>query len=309
MCLINPVLIKMAILVVGTVALDTVRTPSGYAKDILGGSATYFAVSASFFSRVKLVAVAGKDFPQKFVSFLRSRGIETKGLRIEQGKTFRWSGSYTCDLNNPQTLKTELNLLSSFNPVITPEWQNEKFIFLANIDPDIQLKVLRQLSNPTLVVCDTMNYCIEHKREALRQIVNKSDILILNDAEARQFSQQDNLIKAARCLLRLGPRLVIIKRGEYGCLLIARTFSFHVPAYLLEEVRDPTGAGDTFAGGFLGYLAGCPQISESSFKKAVAYGTIMASYVVEDFSLNRLKRLTRKDIEARFKHFQLLTRF
>lgn len=299
----------MSILVVGTVALDTVQTPFGQAKEVLGGSATYFAVSASFFSKVKLVSIVGEDFPRKFIKFLQSRDIQTNGLEIRSGKTFRWSGRYSYDLNDPQTLKTQLNLLAHFNPHLSSELQNEKFIFLANIDPHIQLRLLRQLKSPQLVVCDTMNYWIEHEKEALKQVVKKSDILLLNDFEARQFSQQSNLVKAAKWLLALGPRLVIIKRGEYGCLLFARTFSFCVPAYLLEKVLDPTGAGDTFAGGFLGYLVARPNITESLFKKAIAYGTIMASYVVEDFSLNRLKSLNKKDIETRFKHFQHMTRF
>lgn len=299
----------MSILVVGTVALDTVQTPFGQAKEVLGGSATYFAVSASFFSKVKLVSIVGEDFPRKFIKFLQSRDIQTNGLEIRSGKTFRWSGRYSYDLNDPQTLKTQLNLLAHFKPHLSGELQNEKFIFLANIDPHIQLRLIGQLKSPQLVVCDTMNYWIEHEKEALKQVVKKSDILLLNDFEARQFSQQANLVKAAKWLLALGPRLVIIKRGEYGCLLFARTFSFCVPAYLLEKVLDPTGAGDTFAGGFLGYLAARPKITESLFKKAIAYGTIMASYVVEDFSLNRLKRLKKKDIETRFKHFQRMTRF
>lgn len=299
----------MSILVVGTVALDTVQTPFGKVKNVLGGSATYFAVSASFFSKVKLVAVVGKDFPKKFITFLESRGINTKGLEIKKGKTFRWAGRYTYDLNNPQTLKTELNLLSHFNPSIPFDYQNEKIIFLANIDPDIQLRVLKQLSSPKLVVADTMNYWIEHKKEALKHVFKKSDILVLNDSEAREFSQESNLIKAGRTLLACGPRLVIIKRGEYGCLLFSRTFSFYVSAYLLEKSLDPTGAGDTFAGGFLGYLATRPRITESSFKKAIVYGTIMASYVVEDFSLDRLRKLNRKNIEDRFRKFQRLTRF
>lgn len=299
----------MSILVVGTVALDTIETPFGKVKNALGGSAAYFAVAASFFTRVKLIAVVGKDFPQGFISFLQSKDIDTKGLEIKKGKTFRWSGRYTFDLNNPQTLKTELNLLARFNPNISSSYQNEQFIFLANIDPHIQLKVLNQLKSCKLVVCDTMNYWIEHKRELLKKVINKSDILILNDSEARQFSGQANLIKAATWLMALGPRLVIVKRGEYGCSLFSRTFSFYVPAYLLEDVLDPTGAGDTFAGGFLGYLSTCQKITESSFKKAIAYGTIMASFAVEDFSLNRLKRLDRKHIEVRFKKFQQLTRF
>lgn len=299
----------MSILVVGTVALDTVQTPFGKAKNVLGGSATYFAISASFFSKAKLVSVVGKDFPRKFITFLQSRGVDTKGLQIKKGKSFRWSGRYTFDLNNPQTLRTELNLLSHFNPSLPCGYHNEKFVFLANIDPQIQLDVLRQLKAPELVVCDTMNYWIEHKKETLKRVLKRSDILLLNDSEARELTGESNLIKAAKWLFALGPHLVIIKRGEYGCLLFSHTFSFYVPAYLLKEVRDPTGAGDTFAGGLLGYLAACPKITELSLKKAIVYGTIMASYVIEDFSLNRLIGLRKKDIEARFREFRRKTRF
>ncbi len=299
----------MSILVVGTVALDAVQTPFGKVDNVLGGSATYSAVAASFFSKAKLVAVVGKDFPKKFIASLRAKAIDTAGLQIKKGKTFRWSGRYTYDLNNAQTLKTELNLLSSFNPKLPLSYRNEDFVFLANIDPHIQLKVLGQLNRPKLVVSDTMNYWIEHQKKALRQVIKKTDILVLNDAEAREFSEEVNLIKAAKALLGFGPRLVIIKRGEYGCSLFSRTFSFYVPAYLLESTLDPTGAGDTFAGGFLGYLAACKRISETSFKKAVAFGSIMASYAVEDFSLNRLFSLQRSDVETRFKDFQRLTRF
>lgn len=299
----------MSILVVGTVALDTVQTPFGKARSVLGGSASYSATAASFFTKVKLVSIAGGDFPRKFINFFQARDIDTKGLEIKKGKTFRWKGFYTYDFNSAQTLKTELNLLARFNPQLPLGYRNEKFIFLANIDPHIQLQVLKQIKAPHLVVCDTMNYWIEHEKAALKRVVKKSDILVLNDAEAREFSQQSNLIKAAKWLLTLGVRLVIIKRGEYGCLLFSRSCSFCIPAYLLEAVLDPTGAGDTFAGGFLGYLATCPKISESAFKKATVLGSIMASYVVEDFSLNRLKRLKKKDINHRFKKFQCLTRF
>lgn len=299
----------MSILVVGTVALDTVRSPAGQVRDVLGGSATYSAVSASFFSKVRLLSIAGKDFPEKFIIFFRSRGIDTKGLQIENGKTFRWSGSYVHDLNRVKTLKTELNLLSDFHPVLDPDFRNEKIIFLANIDPDIQLEVLNQLSSPRLVISDTMNYWIEHKGRKLKEVIKRSNILILNDAEARQLSRQSNLIKSAKWLLTLGPQLIIIKRGEYGCLLFSNTFSFYTPAYLLENVLDPTGAGDTFAGGFLGFLASSPRITKSTFRKAAVIGTIMASYVVEDFSLNRLKKLNKKDIQTRFNNFQYMTRF
>lgn len=299
----------MGILVVGTVALDTVQTPFAKVKNILGGSAAYFAVSASFFNKVKLFSIAGKDFPRKFINFLQSRDIDIKGLLIKRGKTFRWSGRYTYDFNNAETIKTELNLLTQFNSHLPLDYRNEKFVFLANIDPHIQLKVLKQLKAPKLVVADTMNYWIEHEKAALKRVIKRSDILILNDSEAREFSQQANLIKAAKFLLTLGPRLIIIKRGEFGCLLLSRTSLFYVPAYLLENVLDPTGAGDTFAGGFLGYLAGCQKVTETAFRKAIAFGTIMASYVVEDFSLNRLKKLSKKEVETRFKDFQRMTRF
>lgn len=299
----------MSILVVGTVALDTVQTPFCKAKDALGGSATYSSLSASFFTNVKLVSIAGKDFPRKYINLLESKGIDTQGLEIKNGKTFRWSGRYGYNLNHVETLKTELNLLTSFQPKLNPEQQNEEFVFLANIDPHVQMKVYKQLKKPKLVVLDTMNYWIEHEQKALKKIIKKSDILVVNDGEARELSQHSNLIKAAKSLLALGPSLVIIKRGEYGCSLFSRTFSFYIPAYLLESPYDPTGAGDTFAGGFLGYLAKCNKITESCFKKAVAYATVMSSYVVEDFSVNRLKKLTKKDIESRFKSFQEKTRF
>lgn len=299
----------MSILVVGTVALDTVKTPFGKVKNVLGGSAAYFAVSASFFHKVHMVSIAGTDFPQKFIGFLQSRYIDTKDLQIKRGKTFKWSGSYTYDLNTAQTLKTELNLLAQFKPQIAEENRNKKFVFLANIDPHIQLSVLKQVKNPQLVVADTMNYWIEHEKEALKRVVKKSDILILNDAEAREFSRESNLIKAAKVLLNQGPQLVIIKRGEYGSLLFGRNFSFCIPAYLLENVLDPTGAGDTFAGGFLGFIAASPKINESVLKKAVVFGTVMSSYVVEDFSLNRLKKLKKKDIQKRFDNFQRMTSF
>ncbi|MBN3038826.1 MAG: sugar kinase [Candidatus Omnitrophica bacterium] len=299
----------MSILVVGTVALDNVTTPFGKVKNALGGSATYSAVSASFFGKVKLVGIVGKDFPRQFISFLISHNIDTNGLDIARGKTFSWSGKYTFDLNNPQTLKTELNLLARFNPNIPEEYKKERFLFLANIDPHVQLSVLKQLYRPKLVVADTMNYWIEHEKKALKKVMQKSDILVVNDAEAREFSGESNLLKAAKALLAHGPLLVIIKRGEHGCSLFSPSFTFHIPAYLLEDLADPTGAGDTFAGGFLGYLASCSRINEGTFKKAIAYGTIMASFVVEDFSLNRLKKITKKDIQARFIHFRKMTRF
>ncbi|MFH0790343.1 MAG: PfkB family carbohydrate kinase [Candidatus Omnitrophota bacterium] len=299
----------MSMLVVGTVALDSVQTPAGKVDDVLGGSASYSAVSASFFTKVKLVSIAGEDFPEKHLDFFRGRKIDVRGLQLEKGKTFKWSGYYGCDLNNAQTLKTELNLLSGFSPNLPDEYKQEKFIFLANIDPLIQMRVLNQINKPKLVICDTMNYWITNRREALKDIVRKIDVLVLNDSEAREFAQQSNLVKAAETLLTLGPRLIIIKRGEYGCLLFSSNFVFSIPAYLLAEVTDPTGAGDTFAGAFLGYLADCAEITESSFRKAIVYGTIMSSFIVEDFSLDRLRKLDRTDIEKRFSEFQQMTSF
>ncbi|UCB57387.1 MAG: sugar kinase [Candidatus Omnitrophota bacterium] len=299
----------MSILVVGTVALDTVQTPFGKVKNALGGSASYSALSASFFSKVKLSSIVGSDFPQEFITLFQRRGIDTEGLDIKKGKTFRWSGFYSYDLNTAQTLKTELNLLSHFNPDISGDYQDAKFVLLANISPHVQLEVIRQLKGPRLIVCDTMNYWIEHEQKPLKQVIKKSDILILNNSEARELTQESNLIKAGKALLALGVRLVIVKKGEYGCSLFSRGSSFSIPAYLLENVLDPTGAGDTFAGGFLGYLAACPKITESSFKAAIVIGTIMSSYVVEDFSLNRLNKLKKEDIRNRFEAFQRMTNF
>jgi len=299
----------MSVLVVGTVALDTVQTPFGHVQAALGGSATYSATAASFFSQTKLVAIVGKDFPEKFIAQLRSRQIDTAGLEIRTGKTFHWSGLYTEDLSNPQTLKTELNLLAQFDPQLPENYTKEKFVFLANVDPEIQLKVLNQLKQPEIVVCDTMNYWIENKIEMLKKVIQKSDILVVNDAESRLLTNESNLLKAAKLLLSLGPKLVIIKRGEFGCALFSDSLVFTLPAYLLEVVRDPTGAGDTFAGGFLGYLSSRSKITDSVLKEAVAYGTIMASYVVDDFSLNRMEKLTKTEIEERLEKFRCLTTF
>lgn len=294
----------MSILVVGSVALDTVKTPLGKAKDVLGGSATYFSASASFFSKVNLVAVVGNDFPGKYITLLKKRNIDLKGLLTDKGKTFRWSGAYGWDFNDPKTLSTCLNVFSSFNPKIPQEYKKSKYLFLANIDPEIQENVLEQMARPKLVVCDTMNYWIENKRSRLLRLLKKVDIFLLNESEARELTEEASLIKAARSIIKFGPKKVIIKRGEHGSVMVWGNSVFCIPAFLLESVFDPTGAGDTFAGGLLGYLATCKTINQANLKKSIIYGSIMATFAVEDFSLRRLVSITNSDITRRFNKFK-----
>lgn len=298
----------MSILVIGSVALDTIKTPLEKVKDVLGGSATYFSLSASFFSRVNLVAVVGSDFPARYLRLLQKSGIDLKGLAIEKGKTFRWEGEYGWDFSDPKTISTHLNVFSKFDPQIPPEYRKSNYLFLANIDPQIQENVLGQL-NPRLIICDTMNYWIENKRKYLMRLLKKVDIFLLNESEARQLTFQHSLIKAAKTLNKFGPRLVIIKKGEHGALLFSDSYIFSIPAYLLESIVDPTGAGDTFAGGVIGYLARCNKLSHLNLKKAVAYGAVMATFAVEDFSVRRLLSIDLSDIRKRFKEFQRLSCF
>jgi sugar/nucleoside kinase (ribokinase family) len=299
----------MSILVVGSVAFDTVKTPLKKSKDVLGGSATYFSISASFFSPVNLVAVVGKDFPKKYIDLFKKRGIDTQGLTIDSGRTFRWEGEYGWDFNNVKTIATHLNVFSNFNPQIPKEYKDSKYLFLANIDPQIQESVLRQVNNPKLVACDTMNHWIKNKRKELVNFLKKVDIFFLNDSEARQLSGENSLFKAAKAIFKFGPKKIIIKKGEHGALLFSKNSLFCVPAFLLEEVFDPTGAGDTFAGGVMGYLATSDKVNEKNLRKALAYGSIMATFAVEDFSLNRLVSITRTDINKRFKKFRELISF
>lgn len=299
----------MSIVVVGTVAFDTVETPFGRGEQVLGGSATYFSTSASFFTDVSLVAVVGDDFPQEHVDFLRSRSIDTSGLQRMPGKTFRWCGKYGYDLNDAQTLDTQLNVLSDFRPDLPPSFREAEYLFLANIDPELQLEVLEQVRAPRLVACDTMNFWISSKPAALAEVLRRVDIVVINEAEARQFTSQANLVKAARSIIALGCKRLVIKRGEYGVLMFTADSLFAAPAYPLEEVFDPTGAGDTFAGGFMGYLANTGDLSEEGVRQAIVFGSVMASFNVEDFSLERLKRLGYRDIERRYKSFKALTSF
>lgn len=299
----------MSLLVVGSVAFDSVATPFGQVDEVLGGSGTYFSTSASFFTEVRLVAVVGEDFPPQHRSFLESRKIDLAGLQTAPGATFRWKGKYGFDLNEAQTLETHLNVFQTFQPQLPEAYRESDFVFLANIDPELQLDVLKQVRRPQLVACDTMNYWIEGKREALLKTLPYVDILIINEAETRQLAGEPNLLKAARAVLAMGPKTLIVKRGEYGVLLVSEHTIFAAPAFPLESVYDPTGAGDTFAGGFMGYLAATRNLSEASVRKATVFGSVMASFVVEDFSLERMRSLVYEDIVERYRKVKLLTDF
>lgn len=299
----------MGILVVGSVALDSVTTPFGAAREVLGGSATYFSTAASFFASVSLVAVVGEDFPVEHLSFLRDRSINLRGLQQAKGKTFRWQGEYGFDLNQARTIETQLNVFADFLAQIPEEYQEEKIVFLGNIDPDLQREVLRQVKDPEFVAADTMNYWIEGKIDSLKETLRGVDVLMVNDAEVRELAKEPNLVKAARQILTWGPSCLVVKRGEYGALMFRSESCFSAPAFPLEAVCDPTGAGDSFAGGFVGYLANTMNFSEANIRKAVIMGSVMASFNVEDFSLNRLKSLTYSEIEARFREFKRLSHF
>jgi sugar/nucleoside kinase (ribokinase family) len=299
----------MSILVVGSVALDTVRTPFGRAEEVLGGSATYFAAAASFFAEVRLVAVVGEDFPERHLDFLRGRRVDLRGLQRVPGRTFRWAGEYGFDLNQARTLETQLNVFADFVPRIPEAYRDSEVVFLANIDPDLQRQVLGQVRRPALVAADTMNYWISSKAESLRQTLGMVDALLINDAETRQLAGEPNLVQAARKILAWGPRSLVIKRGEYGALMLHNGDWFAAPALPLEDVRDPTGAGDSFAGGFMGYLANTMNFGDGSVRKAMIMGSVMASFNVEAFSLDRLRTLTYEEIEARYRAFRQLAHF
>jgi sugar/nucleoside kinase (ribokinase family) len=298
-----------SILVVGSVALDSVQTPFGNAKEALGGSATYFSVAASFFADVRVVAVVGEDFPEEHLAFLKSRSIDLAGLVRVPGRTFRWTGEYGFDLNEAKTLETQLNVFATFQPQIPKAYTESELVFLANIDPDLQREVLGQVRAPRLVAADTMNYWINGKPEALRETLKSVDILLINDAETRQLADEPNLVRAAQTVLGWGPTSLAIKRGEYGALLVRKGGWFAAPALPLDSVFDPTGAGDCFAGGFIGYLANTMNFEEANIRKAIVMGSVMASFNVEAFSLDRLRRLTYPEIEARYKVFKRLAHF
>ncbi len=296
------------ILIIGTVALDTIETPFGKAEKTLGGSATYASFAASFFSKPALISIVGDDFPKEYIDLIKKRNIDIDGLKIA-GKTFHWDGFYEYDMNEAKTRKTELNSLEKFRVEMPEKYKNTKYVFLANIDPEQQLETLRQISKPSFVVLDTMNFWISSKMDALVEVIKKTDVLLLNDGEARQLFNTVSLVKAANEALRIGPKAVIIKKGEHGALLFTKNKHFSAPGYPLENIKDPTGCGDSFGGAFIGYLAKTKDLSESNFRKAVVYGSVVASHNAEDFGLNRLKRLTMADIEKRYREFQNMREF
>lgn len=303
--------VNVSLLVVGSVALDTVETPFGRVKDALGGSAVYISTAASFFTTpIRLVGVVGGDFPKEYFSFLESRQIDLDGLRvIQDGRTFRWSGRYHYDLNNRDTLLTELNVFSSFEPQIPDGYKRSLYVCLGNIHPNLQRRVLAQISKPRLVVGDTMNYWIETTPQELRQTLELLDVLILNDSEVRLLAKEPNLVRAAKVIRSMGPRVIIIKKGEHGALLVTEDTIFSAPAYPLENIYDPTGAGDSFAGGFIGWLAKTDDVSDGNLKRAVIYGSALASFCVERFSVDGLRELSYLKIQDRYRSFMELSRF
>lgn len=299
----------MSIIVLGTVALDTVKTPAGKRKEMLGGSASHFSMSARLFTDVDLIAVIGEDFPKRHIDFLRKKGIILTSLIKEKGRTFRWEGEYRGDLNTALTLNTELGVLSLFNPCIAEHQREIEYIFLANVDPDIQKRLLDKMKKPRLVGLDSMNFWIHHKKNSLLKLLKEVDIYVANDAEARDLSGEHNLIKAAKKLRSFGPKIIVIKKGEHGVLFYSEKFIFSLPGYPVDKVVDPTSAGDTFAGGFMGYLAKCKKTDEASLRKAIAYGTVIASFNVEAFGLEKISTLTMPEVEKRLKEFKKFMHF
>jgi sugar/nucleoside kinase (ribokinase family) len=301
----------MSLLVVGSLALDTIETPFGKVERAVGGSATYISLSASYFLQpVRLVGVVGGDFPKKEIDFLKEKEIDLEGLQVKDDeKTFFWQGKYDFDLNNRESIATELNVFANFDPVIPDSFKKSTFLCLGNINPELQKKVLEQVDKPRLVVADTMNFWIEGKYDALLEVLKRIDVLIINDSEAREISREANLIKSARKIQEMGPKTVIIKKGEHGALLFCEDKLFIAPAYPLESIYDPTGAGDSFAGGFMGYLAKTEDLSYENMKRAVIYGSTIASFSVESFSIDRIRDLSTLEIKDRFNEFKHLSDF
>jgi len=294
--------------IIGTVALDSLETPFGKVKDVIGGSATYASIAASFFSKPGILSIIGKDFPKQHIKYLNERGINTKGI-MSGDKTFRWQGFYEFDMNEAKTIRTELNALESYKVEVPENYKEAKYIFLANIDPELQLEVINSIKKPELIVMDTMNFWIEHKREQLLKTIDKADIIVLNDGEARQLFDTPNLVTAANSALKLHTKAVIIKKGEHGALLFTDNKHFNAPGYPLENIKDPTGCGDCFGGALTGYLAKTRDLSETNLRKAVVYGSVIASFNAEDFSIERLRKIKHQDIERRFKEFREIREF
>jgi len=299
----------MSVLVVGSVALDSVATPFGKRDDALGGSATYFSCAASYFDQPRIVAVVGTDFPDEHIELLRGRGVDLEGLEVREGKTFRWAGEYGYDLNQRDTLSTDLNVFEHFHPKLPNAYRGSEFVFLGNIHPSLQLEVLDQIHSPRFVACDTMNLWIETERDALCELISKVDSIVLNDSEARELSGEPSLARAARVIQDMGCLKVVIKKGEHGCLFFTPHSHFSAPAYPLASVNDPTGAGDAFAGGFMGYLAKNAKLDDLSIRRAIIYGSVLASFTVEEFSVDRIVRLSKEEIDSRYKEFQEITQF
>ena len=300
----------MSLLVVGSVAFDGLESPYGKVERTVGGAATYFAVAASFFTQVHLVGIVGDDFSEQDAAVFRGRCIDCEGLERATGKTFFWAGRYSENLNERVTLTTELNVFADFKPRLPQRYRDSKYVFLANIAPDLQRDVLHQVKKrPKIVALDTMNYWIERTNADLRETLRHVDILLINDAETRQLSSEHNLLRAAKHIFKMGPSTLVVKRGEYGAMMVDARGVFCVPAFPLEEPHDPTGAGDSFAGGFMGYLAGAGSKTDAALRRAMVYGSVMGSFTVEKFGLDRLRTLKRTEIHARARHFSKLTQF
>ncbi len=300
---------KMSLLVVGSVALDTVITPKGKLEEGLGGSASYFSVAASLFAPVHLVGVVGKDFPAEHIEKFRRRGIDLEGLYVADGKTFRWHGKYDEDFGDPETLLTELNVFADFSPEIPEKYRELPYVFLGNIHPKLQLRVLEQMKSPKLVAADTMNFWIERERDSLREVLKRIDMLVVNELEVRLLTGVRSVLAGARRIQQMGPRNVVIKRGAYGSFALFGDQIFLLPAYPTEEVMDPTGAGDSFAGGMMGYIASRDDLSPATMRMGIVYGTLVASFDVEGFSIQKLEQITREDVDSRLEKFRQMTQF
>lgn len=299
----------MSVLVVGSVALDSVETPFGKAEDVLGGSATFFSASASLLTKVSVVGVVGSDYPIEKLEPLKERGVDFSGLERAEGQSFRWRGRYRHDLNSAETLETNLGVFSHFSPKIPDKLKSSPYLFLANIDPRLQLDVLNQVERPKLIACDTMNFWIQSRRPDIIELLKHVDLMTLNDAEARQLTEKANLVQAAQWIMARGPRHVIIKKGENGAFMFTENSIFFAPAFPLESVFDPTGAGDSFAGGFIGHLAATGDLSDANMRRAVIYGSVMGSFAVEKFSIERLMTVTRAEIVQRMREMRRLVTF
>ncbi|MBE0569659.1 MAG: sugar kinase [Deltaproteobacteria bacterium] len=301
----------MSLLVVGSMAFDSIKSPFGEVDRVIGGSATYFSLAASYLAPVRVVSVVGRDFPRGTLDMLSGRGIDLRGVKVAEGDTFRWKGYYEYDLNIAHTVKTDLNVFEDFAPVLPASYRESRYVFLGNIDPKLQLDILAQVREPKIVALDTMNFWIGKSPQLLREVIRSVDIVVINEAETRELTGEFNLVRGARKLMRMGPGRVVIKRGEYGVLHLSDGEIFAAPAYPLETIFDPTGAGDSFAGGFMGYLASKDGagLTEMDYRRATMYGSAIASFTVEAFSTERLEGLSREEIDSRLASFQTLTEF